>query len=130
MPANSVAGAVMPRRAAIPLAAAAGAGIALWFAASLISGQREAWDAGLYWSAAYPAAIVLSGVFGFRYPQRPWRWPVVMFFGQFVGMLLRNGELGSLWPLGLLLFGALAVPGILAARIAAWLRIRQSGGAP
>lgn len=115
------------RRAAVPLALAAGTGIALWLAASLISGRREAWDAGLYWSAAYPAAIVLSAVLGFRYPARPWRWPMVLFLGQFVGMLVRNGELGNLWPLGLLLFGVLAVPGVLAARFGAWLRTRGSG---
>lgn len=43
----------------------------------------------------------------------------MLFEAQFVAMALRNGEVGGLWPLGMLLFAAMALPGIAAARLAA-----------
>jgi hypothetical protein len=107
-----------------PYAIAAIAGVALWIGTSLISGKREAWDAAIYWTAAYPIAIALSGLLGFAYPKATWRWPLAIFLFQFVGMVIRNGELGGLWPLGMVLFAVLAIPGMLFARLAAWLRAR------
>jgi len=107
-----------------PYAIAAIAGVALWIGASVISGKREPWDAAIYWTTAYPIAIALSGLLGFVYPQATWRWPLALFLFQFVGMVIRNGELGGLWPLGMVMFAVLSIPGILFARLAAWLRAR------
>jgi len=118
-----------PWRTALPLAIAAVAGVALWLGASLISGKREAWDAAIYWTAAYPLAVILSGLLGFLFPQRPWRWALALFLFQFVGMAIRNGELGGLWPLGLIMFSVLSVPGILLALGASWLRAKLKGSA-
>ena len=36
-------------------------------------------------------------------------------------MCLRNGELGNLWPMGMLLFAVISLPGMLAAKVAARL---------
>lgn len=108
-------------RTALPLAIAAIAGVALWMGASVISGRREAWDAAIYWTAAYPFAIIMSGLLGFVFPQRPWRWPIALFLFQFVGMVIRADELSGLWPLGLSMFIVLSLPGILFAGLAAWL---------
>jgi peptidoglycan/LPS O-acetylase OafA/YrhL len=112
------------QRSIVPLTIAAVAGMVLWISASFISGKKEAWDAGVYWTVAYPVAIVLSGLLGLFYPKGAWRWPLALFVFQFVGMVVRSGELGNLWPLGLLLFVVLSVPGILAAMGATWLRAR------
>lgn len=112
------------RRSFVPYAIAAIVGTALWIGASLISGKREAWDAAVYWTTAYPIAIALSGLLGFAYPQATWRWPLAIFLFQFVGMVIRNGELGGLWPLGMMMFAVLSIPGMLFARLAAWLRAR------
>lgn len=60
-------------------------------------------------------ALVACAALGGACPDRPWRWALALFEGQFVGMLIRNGELGGLWPLGMLLFAVLAVPGVGAA---------------
>ena len=108
----------------IPYLVAALAGVALWIGASVLSGRREAWDAPIYWSVAYPAALVLCALLGWLWPRKPWRWALALFLFQFVGMAIRNGELGGLWPLGLVLFAVLSVPGMLAAHAAAALRIR------
>lgn len=112
------------RSVRIPVATAAAGGAVLWVAAALVSGKREAWDGAVYWVLAYPAALLLCAWLGHAFPERSWRWPLVLFEAQFVAMGLRNGELAGLWPLGMILFAVLALPGMLAARFGA----RLAGG--
>ena len=95
------------------------AGFALWFGTSLLTGKREPWDASAFWAIGYPLAILACALLGYFFPERPWRWALVLFAAQFVAMCVRNGELGGLWPLGLALFAVLALPGIVAAKLAA-----------
>lgn len=114
------------RGAFAPVLLAAVVGAALWFAASLLTGTREAWDAGSYWVIVYPVCILTCAYLGYAYPARPWRWALVLFASQFVAMSVRNGELGNLWPLGLALFAVIALPGVLAGTLASRLR----GGSP
>ena len=99
------------------LAAVVGAG--LWLLATVLSGRREPWDGGGYWMVAYPLALLACAALGRLFPQRPWRWPLLLFAGQFLALCVRNGELGNLWPLGLVLFGLLALPGVFFAALAA-----------
>ena len=100
------------------------AGMLLWQFAASASGRREAWDAPEYWGVAYPLALLVAAVFGGCFPERPWRWALAIFLGQFLAMTLRNGELGGLWPLGLALSGVLALPALALAAVAARLRQR------
>ncbi|MGC4084679.1 MAG: hypothetical protein QM736_21830 [Vicinamibacterales bacterium] len=109
------------RKTAVPLCVALVIGVALWIAASLATGKREPWDASVYWTVAYPLALVASAGLGFVFHDRPWRWGLALFEGQFVGMVIRNGELGGLWPLGMALFAIIALPAIGAAHVAASL---------
>ncbi|HXU66744.1 MAG TPA: hypothetical protein VN707_05245 [Casimicrobiaceae bacterium] len=44
---------------------------------------------------------------------------MILFAAQFVTMCLLAREAGSLWPLGLALFGVLALPGVVVSRMAA-----------
>jgi hypothetical protein len=101
------------------LAAAAAVGFILWLAASIVADRREAWDSGLYWMLFYPLSLAACGFLGLRYPDRPWRWSLALFFGQCLALGVRNGELGNLFPLGLVAFGVLALPGIWVAKLAA-----------
>jgi len=114
------------KRANVPIAIAAAIGMALWFIVSLAAGKREAWDTSAYWAVAYPVALGACALLGFVFPQRPWRWAVVLFLSQFAAMVLRSGELGGLWPLGLALFGVLSLPGVVAARFGSRLKSRQA----
>lgn len=107
------------RKSYVPHVIAAAVGIALWYVTASASGRREAWDASSYWTFAYPIAMLASAWMGYRYPQASWRWPLTLFEAQFFAQCVRNGELGNLWPLGMLLFAVIAVPGIVAARLAA-----------
>ena len=101
-------------------------GVVLWFVSSLLTSKREPWDASAYWVLVYPLAIAACALLGRRYPERPWRWPLVLFEAQFIAMCVRNGELGNLWPLGMLLFAVVALPGIVAAKLAARLSGRSA----
>lgn len=103
-------------------------GLALWFAAAALIGRREPWDGPGYWSAAWPSAIALCGLLGWLFPQRPWRWALVLFWSQMLQMVLAGSGLG-LWPLGLALLTVLALPGIALAKLASVWRLRQRGSA-
>ncbi|MGZ5194944.1 MAG: hypothetical protein ACXWJM_07035 [Ramlibacter sp.] len=104
-----------------PAAVAAVAGVALFAVAAVLTGKREPWDASLYWAVFYPASILVSALLGYVYPQRPWRWAIVLFEAQFLAMCIRTGELGNLWPFGMALFAVVALPAVAAAHLAARL---------
>jgi hypothetical protein len=106
---------------AYAIAVATGAG--LWLAVMLISGRREAWDSPMYWMAAYPAGIAVAGILGYLAPQQPWRWSLVLMSAEAVTMAVAASSFGLL-PLGLIMFGILALPGVAAAALAAAARRR------
>ncbi len=108
----------------MPYAIAVVGGMLLMFVAAEVSGRREAWDSGMYWTLFYPLSIAACGVLGYLFPVRPWRWALAFFLGQCCAMLLRNGELGNLFPLGLALFGILSLPGVAVATFGAKLKGR------
>jgi hypothetical protein len=116
------------RNASTPVVIAAVVGLALWFAAALATGKREAWDASAYWLVAYPVAILISAFLGYTFPERPWRWAIVLFESQFLAMCLRNGDLGGLLPMGMILFAIIALPAVLAAKLASRLSERSEQG--
>jgi hypothetical protein len=106
---------------------AAIAGGILWFLTSAIGGRREPWDTALYWSVAYPIAIVIAGTLGYMFPQRPWRWALVVMFMQGAVMIVGGSGFGLL-PLGLILLGVLSLPAVAVASLTARMR-RQKGDA-
>jgi hypothetical protein len=82
----------------------------------------------VYWVAAYPAGIVVSFVLGYLVPDRPWRWALALMWCQAATLAVLAASFGLL-PLGLILFGVLAVPPAGAGALAAVLR-RRLGRAP
>lgn len=103
--------------------AAAVSGIALWTAATVVSGRTEAWDSALYWVAAYPAGIVVSFALGYLAPERPWRWAMTLMWCQAATLAVLASSFGLL-PLGLILFGVLGLPPVGAAALGGVLRRR------
>jgi hypothetical protein len=101
-------------------------GALLWTGTMATSGRNEAWDSPLYWSLAYPACIGLTGWLAYQEPIRPWRWALAVMLVQPVVLVLTSGGSFGLLPLGLVLFGVLALPPVLAALLGAWLRRRRS----
>jgi hypothetical protein len=114
----------MKDNATSPYAAAIGGGLILWFATAGVSGKAEAWDSSLYWAATYPLTIALAGYLGYRSPQRPWRWGLVVMLAQAVALVVSGSDF-SLLPLGLVLFSVLALPAIGLAQLMAKFRLRS-----
>ena len=108
---------------AVPYAVAAGAGALLWLLTASIAGRREAWDAPLYWTVAYPVGLAIAALLGYTHPERPWRWGLILMLTQAVTLVITTGA-GSMLPLGLVLFGFLALPAIVLGNVAGWLRRR------
>ncbi len=100
--------------------AAAVCGALIWIFIALASGRKEAWDSGLYFSIGIPAVCLVSMAFAFVEPNCSWRWGILPLVGQFVWMLVSAGP-GNLLPLGVIVFGVLSVPPIVAARIGAFI---------
>lgn len=100
------------------------AGTVIWVATSAISGRAEPWDSTIYWTVAYPVAIVLAGLLGYVFPQRPWRWAVVVIFIQAAVMIIAGSGFGLL-PLGLILLTVLSLPAVALAWLAARVRLRR-----
>ena len=101
-------------------------GALIWLGIGLISGRAEAWDSPLYWQLGYPLSLVLAGVLGYLSPTRTWRWGLAVLLVQPVVMILTSGSSFGLLPLGMILFGVLALPAIAVAGFGARLR-RQHG---
>jgi len=95
------------------LLAALALGVAGWWGAAVLADRREAWDAPEYFQLALPATGVLLALFGYLGSRDAWRWPLLVFGAQLATMTARNGEVGSLFPLGALLFLFLAGLGLL-----------------
>lgn len=108
------------------LAAGVG-GVMLWVLTSLLTENPEAWDSSLYWRLTYPFCILVSGFLGYRFPRRAWRWGLTIMVVQAVAMLLMSGGSFGLLPLGLLLFGILALPCMAVASLMAAVRRRLEG---
>jgi hypothetical protein len=113
---------VLSVRQAFLLATISGA--ILWLVTSAVSGRREAWDSSLYWTVAYPAGVAMAGTIGYLAPDRPWRWALALMLVQAVVLAISASSFGLL-PLGLIMFGVLALPPIGAAKLGARFRHRS-----
>jgi hypothetical protein len=99
------------------------AGLCIWTVTAMLGHRIEPWDDPAYWSVGYPAAVVVSGVLGFFFPEQAWRWGAALVFSQAIVMTARGAGF-SLLPMGLILLGILSLPPAGAAMLAAWLRRR------
>ena len=102
---------------AIVLAIVAGA--VIWGISALVIPKREPWDATVYWAVFYPLGIVAAAGLSLFDPSRPVLLALLVYETQFVGMNIRAGELSNLWPLGMAMFAVMAVPAMIAAKLAA-----------
>jgi hypothetical protein len=109
----------------IAIGASVAAGAALELGIGAISGRREAWDSGLYWSVGLPVALAAAAAIGYRAGRRGWYWTGLIVPSQATVMMLRTGELGGLWPLMVVLASILGAPFLFVAFIASRLRPRD-----
>jgi hypothetical protein len=101
-------------------------GVALELGVHALSGRREAWDAAQFWTIGLPVACLASAAIGWLARRRDWVWTLVVAPSQVLTMMVRNGELGGLWPLTLILSAILSAPFVLAAFIGSRFRPQES----
>ena len=111
---------VLNRRSVIVLCVAAGVGLEMVIHA--MSGRREAWDSGLYWTLGLPIVAVLSLAMGWASQRSDWLWTFLIVPSQVTTMMMRSREIGSLWPLAAALSSILSTPFVAAAFVGSRLR--------
>lgn len=99
---------------------ACGAGAITWIGVALLSHRTEAWDASLYWIAAYPGLALVLAWISFNVPVRPWRWVLAAMCTQAAALFFSKPS-GGLLPLGLIMFAVLSLPLMIPAAIGARL---------
>ena len=104
-------------------------GTLLWSWAGWSAFPREIWDAPAFWQA-WPVATGFAAAFGVTRASHPLR-DTVLLFAPIIGVLLVStlltGGGASLLPFGLILIGALALPGLALAWAANRLTTRRRG---
>ena len=76
----------------------------------VLTGRREAWDTTQYWQVGLPLAGIVSLALGYCSQHRGWAWTILLVPSQVFTMMVRNGEVGGLLPLALVLAMILSVP--------------------
>src|SRR5213595_1988538 len=95
-------------------------GASTWWYVAAVTHRREAWDAELYFTMAFPVIAVVAMVLAFLQPPKPWRWAMIPFGAQAIVAFVRDPAANML-PLGLVMFavfgGLCAIPALLVARL-------------
>lgn len=89
-------------------------GAAAWLAVGAATGRREAWDGSEYYVIVMPLLALASGALGYAAPGSAFLIAYAIALGQFSALLAKNG-LGSLFPIGMVVFLVLALPNWAAA---------------
>jgi hypothetical protein len=111
----------------VPVAIAVVAGVLSWDLVRLIGDRREAWDDPKYWLIGYPLMLATAFLLGLGFPERPWRWALVIVGAQAAWAIFLDmaaDGVPSLLPLGIATFALLALPLLLSAYAGQWLRGR------
>jgi hypothetical protein len=107
-------------------AIALGLGAAVWTVFKVIAHTQDPTELLSYWQIGYPISILLSGIMGMFFPDRPWRWSVYIIFVQFVmGMITTKGD-WNLLPLGIVFYALVTIPCIGLGYAGAWVSRKLS----
>ena len=108
----------MTKSLTFPYGISLAAGACAWIGISIVSGHSEAWDSSLYWIVGIPFLVLVTVGICYTYPNRAWRWPLMMAIGQ-AGIAFMTNPTGNLLPIGLITFLVVSVPLFVTAFIAA-----------
>lgn len=84
-------------------------GLAVWLLITSLTGRREAWDSPYFWRCGVPAMLLLNAAAGFLEPERIKLKGLISVSLQPVAMTVKAGEIGSMFPFGLVVFLALGL---------------------
>lgn len=92
-------------------------------AISLITGKKEPWDSGLYFTVGIPVMSALMFFVAYTWPEKPWRWVLAMAIGQATGILNFGADF-SLWPLTIVAMIVCSAPQFGAVLVASLIKKR------
>jgi len=121
---------ILNRSEIVPAAIAVVGGVLSWDLVRLLGTRREAWDDPHYWQIGYPLLLFTAFILAMGFPERPWRWVVIMIGAQAAWSLLLAtvaDGVPNLFPLGLVTFALLGLPCLAAAYAGRWLGGRVRG---
>lgn len=104
-------------------------GAADWEIVRNLGARREAWDDPTYWRLGFPILVLAAFLMGMIWRERPWQWAIWLVAGQAAWSLLlaaSHDGIPNLLPLGLIMFGLLCIPCLLAAYLGRWIAERVS----
>ena len=79
-------------------------GLAVWVLITTLTNRREAWDSVYFWRYGVPAMLLLNAAAGFIEPERIKLKGIIPGSLQPVAMTVKAGEIGSMFPFGLVVF--------------------------
>ena len=91
----------------------------------ILSGRREAWDSAQYWTLGRQRQPSYPAPSGSSRAARLGPWTPAVIPSQVMTMMLRNGELGGLWPLALIATTILSTPFLLCAFVGSRFRTNK-----
>lgn len=96
-------------------------GVMVWSVFKFIAPSQDPTALLSYWKIGYPVSIVLSGFMGIFFPDRPWRWGIIIMFVQlFIEAITTKGDL-NLLPPGIVFFALLSIPCMISGHVGAWI---------
>ncbi len=96
-------------RSRINFAVTAAAGALVWLGISWASDRREPWDSDIFWSIGFPLMLLINCLSAFVDPHRLILRGLASVSLQPVVMMVMAGEVGSMFPLGLIVFGIFGI---------------------
>ena len=99
------------------------AGALSWLMISAYASRGEAWDSPLYYAAGMPVLGLLSALFAYARPVKPWRFAIAPYAGQALVALVMSP--GTLLPIGIFALAFLSVPGLVLSYLAAAFKASQ-----
>lgn len=109
----------------VPYVTAFLVGLVISFAITKITGRKEAWDSGAYFSVGIPLMVLVIFVLSYKFPDRAWRWTLAMALGQSLAMVFAGGSL-NLWPLSIIAMTIYSIPQFLVGSLAAKLKSKRN----
>lgn len=115
----------MPKQIAqnqwLPAIVSIAVGISVWLMFQLVISKFGLTSGFYYWWTGYGIMFLASGLLGYFFNQRPWRWGIyiVTAHAVFASMLSKGDH--NMLPLELIFFSLLALLFVLAGYLGAWL---------
>jgi len=110
----------------VPVGIAVVAGVLSWDLVRLISKRPEVWLEPKYYYIGYPLMLVAAFMLGLGFPERPWRWALVIIGAQGLWATFLQFVAGSAPNLLSLVVicAVLGLPCVVSAYVGQWLRSR------